>query len=40
LLVGPVFGQRQADDIAAGILSLEQQADLRHLTSRLVHVQR
>src|SRR6266849_6499710 len=36
-LVGPVFGQRQADDIAAGILSLEQQADLRHLTSRLGH---
>jgi 2-methylcitrate dehydratase PrpD len=40
LLVGPAFGPRLADDIAAGILSLEQQADLRHLTSRLVHGQR
>ncbi|WP_426413366.1 MmgE/PrpD family protein [Bradyrhizobium ganzhouense] len=40
LLVGPVFDLRRADDIAADILSLEQQADLKHLTSRLVHEQR
>ena len=40
LLVGPVFGLRQADDIAANILSLEQQADLKHFTSLLVHEQR
>jgi 2-methylcitrate dehydratase PrpD len=37
LLVGPVLGLRQADDIAANILSLEQEADLRRFTSRLVH---
>jgi 2-methylcitrate dehydratase PrpD len=39
-LVGPVFGLSQADDIAADILSLEQQADLKHFTSLLVHKQR
>jgi len=39
LLVGPVFGLRQADDIADVILSLERQADLKHLTSRLIHGQ-
>ena len=37
LLVGPVFGLRQADDIAADILSLERKADLKHLTSQLIH---
>lgn len=36
LLVGPLFGARRADRIAAEILSLEQQADVRHLTSRLL----
>ena len=40
LLVGPVFGLRQADDIAASIMSLEQRADLKHFTSLLVHEQR
>jgi 2-methylcitrate dehydratase PrpD len=40
LLVGPVFGLRGADDIAACILSLEQQADLKHFTSLLVLEQR
>ena len=39
-LVGPVFGLRQADEIATSILSLEQQADLRRITSLLVHEQR
>jgi 2-methylcitrate dehydratase PrpD len=39
-LVGPVFGLHQADDIAASILSLEQQADLKSLTSRLAHEKR
>jgi len=40
LLVGPLVGVRPAADIAADILSLERQADLKHLTSRLVHGQR
>jgi 2-methylcitrate dehydratase PrpD len=40
LLVGPVFGLRRTDDIAASILSLERQADLKHFTSLLVHEQR
>jgi 2-methylcitrate dehydratase PrpD len=40
LLVGPVVGVGLADDIAADILSLERQADLKHLTSRLAHEQR
>jgi 2-methylcitrate dehydratase PrpD len=40
LLVGPVVGVGLADDIAADILSLERQADLKHLTSRLAHKQR
>jgi len=40
LLVGPVFGLGEVDDIAANILSLERQAALKHLTSRLVHGQR
>jgi 2-methylcitrate dehydratase PrpD len=39
-LVGPVFGVGRTDDIAADILSLERQANLKHLTSRLVHEQR
>jgi len=39
-LVGPVFGVDQTDSIAADILSLERQADLKRLTSRLVHEQR
>jgi len=39
LLVGPVFGLRRADDIAASILSLEQQVDIKHFTSLLVHEQ-
>jgi hypothetical protein len=34
-----VFGLRRADDIAASILSLEQQADIKHFTSLLVHEQ-
>ena len=40
LLVGPVFGLRRADNIAADILSLEQKSDLKHFTSLLVHEQR
>lgn len=40
LLVGSAFDPRRVDDIAADILSLEQQTDLKHLTSRLVHEQR
>ena len=40
LLVGPAVGVGLADDIAADILSLERQADLKHLTSRLAHKQR
>jgi 2-methylcitrate dehydratase PrpD len=40
LLVDPVFGRSRADDIAASILSLERQADLKHFTSLLVHEQR
>jgi len=39
-LVGQVFGVDQTDSIAADILSLERQADLKRLTSRLVHEQR
>lgn len=39
LLVGPIFGPRRADAIADRILSLEQQADLKHFTSQLVHEQ-
>jgi 2-methylcitrate dehydratase PrpD len=39
LLVGPVLGPRRAEDIAADILSLEQQADLKQFASRLVHDQ-
>lgn len=37
LLVGPVLGLPQVDDVAADILSLEWQDDLKHLTSRLIH---
>jgi 2-methylcitrate dehydratase PrpD len=37
LLVGPVFGSGRTDDIAANILSLDQQADLGRFTSLLVH---
>jgi 2-methylcitrate dehydratase PrpD len=40
LLVGPDFGAGRADDIAAGILSIERQTDLKHLTSLLVREQR
>jgi hypothetical protein len=40
LLVDPVVGVGLADDIAADILSLERQANLKHLTSRLAHEQR
>jgi hypothetical protein len=40
LLVGPVVGVSLADDIAAEILSLDRQSDLKHLTSRLAHEQR
>jgi 2-methylcitrate dehydratase PrpD len=39
-LVGPIFGLSHADDLAADILSLEQQVDLKHFTSLLVHRQR
>lgn len=40
LLVDPVVGVGLADDIAVDILSLERQANLKHLTSRLAHEQR
>jgi hypothetical protein len=40
LLVSPLVGVGHADDIAAEILSLDRQSDLKRLTSRLVHEQR
>jgi 2-methylcitrate dehydratase PrpD len=40
LLISPLVGVSLADDIAAEILSLDRQSDLKHLTSRLAHEQR
>jgi 2-methylcitrate dehydratase PrpD len=39
-LVEPKFGSTRTDDIAAGIMSLERQADLKHLTSLLIDMKR